>query len=72
MLACDSETAPVYGEVKATLRSLGKPIPENDPPLDSAFWCFPVHVTIKNSMVERQKEEGVEGCGSNLYVLRRQ
>jgi tRNA(fMet)-specific endonuclease VapC len=30
VLACDSETALVYGEVKAALRSLGKPIPEND------------------------------------------
>lgn len=30
VLACDSGTAAVYGELKAALRSFGKPIPEND------------------------------------------
>ncbi|HET7564404.1 MAG TPA: type II toxin-antitoxin system VapC family toxin [Gemmatimonadaceae bacterium] len=30
VLPCDSETAAVYGELKAVLRSRGTPIPEND------------------------------------------
>ena len=30
VLACDSATAAVYGELKAALRAKGTPIPEND------------------------------------------
>jgi tRNA(fMet)-specific endonuclease VapC len=30
VLVCDAETAARYGEVKAALRAVGKPIPEND------------------------------------------
>ncbi len=30
VLACDSDTAAVYGQLKATLRLEGRPIPEND------------------------------------------
>ncbi|HET7632727.1 MAG TPA: type II toxin-antitoxin system VapC family toxin [Gemmatimonadaceae bacterium] len=30
ILACDAETASVYGELKAVLRTRGTPIPEND------------------------------------------
>jgi len=29
-IPCDDETARVYGEVKATLRKTGRPIPDND------------------------------------------
>ena len=30
MLSCDLDTAVVYGELKANLRSKGRPIPDND------------------------------------------
>ena len=30
VLACDAATAATYGEIKATLRAKGSPIPEND------------------------------------------
>jgi tRNA(fMet)-specific endonuclease VapC len=30
ILPCDATTARLYGETKASLRSLGRPIPEND------------------------------------------
>lgn len=30
VLGCDAETARIYGEIKATLRKKGRPIPEND------------------------------------------
>jgi tRNA(fMet)-specific endonuclease VapC len=30
ILVCDTETAPVYGEIKNDLRKKGRPIPEND------------------------------------------
>ncbi len=30
ILSCDQHTAKIYGEIKADLKSIGKPIPEND------------------------------------------
>jgi tRNA(fMet)-specific endonuclease VapC len=30
ILSCDQHTAKIYGEIKAGLKSIGKPIPEND------------------------------------------
>jgi tRNA(fMet)-specific endonuclease VapC len=30
VLPCDATTARLYGEIKASLRSKGRPIPEND------------------------------------------
>jgi len=30
ILSCDQHTAKIYGEIKASLKSIGKPIPEND------------------------------------------
>jgi len=30
LLCCDQDTARAYGEIKAALRALGRPIPEND------------------------------------------
>lgn len=30
ILSCDQHTAKIYGEIKSGLKSIGKPIPEND------------------------------------------
>jgi len=30
ILSCDQHTAKIYGEIKTSLKSIGKPIPEND------------------------------------------
>jgi tRNA(fMet)-specific endonuclease VapC len=38
VLVCDAETAARYGEVKAALRALGKPIPENDVWIAAVAW----------------------------------
>lgn len=46
---CDDDTARVYGEVKAALRKMGRPIPDND------IWIAAVAMQHSLSLVSRDE-----------------
>jgi len=48
-IPCDDGTARVYGEVKAALRKIGRPIPDND------IWIAAVAVQHSLSLVSRDE-----------------
>lgn len=48
-IPCDDDTARVYGEIKAALRKLGRPIPDND------IWIAAVAMQHSMSLVSRDE-----------------
>ena len=63
VLPCDTETAKIYGDIKNSLKNIGKPIPEND------IWIAAIAKQHSLTLVTRDSHfSAVEGLETNKWV----
>jgi len=62
VLACDTETAREYGQIKNSLRAKGKPIPEND------IWIAAIAIQYDLTLVTRDGHfTEIEGLATETW-----
>lgn len=62
ILSCDQHTAKIYGEIKSGLKSIGKPIPEND------IWIAATAMQYNLTLITRDSHFNyVSGLSSEIF-----